>query len=229
MNLEVLEDLSTMATLFLGRGGVDEQMGKEQQKARRKPIFEVQTWRQVRGPAGAVSARLVLKASKWPQWHVLLSEGQVAVDMRVVCPQDVKHILMKQARMEGLKEEVWLVPIRAMLRRKTNEAWTDKHSSVMRKLFVEGGWVQKRLCGIGWSDETKCGGCDKEAGTEKRGLHHCPLWREVRNQIPEVLGKCEPRGQDIEGIVEVAKRNHVAPSRWKLQEEKPLVSPKAGI
>ena len=26
-------------------------------------------------------------------------EGQVAVDMRVVCPQDVKKMLLKQARM----------------------------------------------------------------------------------------------------------------------------------
>ena len=39
---------------------------------------------------------------------------------------------------EELKEGVWLEPIQAMLRRKTNEAWTDKHRIVMRKLVVEG-------------------------------------------------------------------------------------------
>ena len=27
---------------------------------------------------------------KWPCWHTLPFEGQVAVDMRVVWPQDVK-------------------------------------------------------------------------------------------------------------------------------------------
>ena len=36
---------------------------------------------------------------KWPQWYTLLFEEQVAVDMRVVCPQDVKKMLLKQGRM----------------------------------------------------------------------------------------------------------------------------------
>ena len=38
-------------------------------------------------------------AIKWPQWYTFLFEAQVAVDMRVVCPQDVKHMLLKQAKM----------------------------------------------------------------------------------------------------------------------------------
>ena len=49
-NSEVEEALSTMTTLFLSGMRVDGQM----QKAWRKWIFEVQTWKQVRGPAGAV-------------------------------------------------------------------------------------------------------------------------------------------------------------------------------
>ena len=37
---------------------------------------------------------------KWPQWqHTLVFEGQVAVDMRVVCLHDVKKMLLKQAQM----------------------------------------------------------------------------------------------------------------------------------
>ena len=36
---------------------------------------------------------------KWPQWHTLMFEGQETVDMRVVCPQDVKKMLLRQARM----------------------------------------------------------------------------------------------------------------------------------
>ena len=35
---------------------------------------------------------------KWPLWYTLLFEGEV-VDMRVVCPEDVKKMLRKQARM----------------------------------------------------------------------------------------------------------------------------------
>ena len=54
-----------------------------------------------------------------------------------------------------------------MLRRKTNEAWTDKHRHVTRKVAVEGGWVQKRLYDISGSDEKKCRVCNKAEGTEK--------------------------------------------------------------
>ena len=60
---------------------------------------------------------------KCPQWHTFFFEGQVAVDVSEVCPQDVKKMLLKQARMvhwktmaakhkwEELKGEVWLEPI----------------------------------------------------------------------------------------------------------------------
>ena len=35
---------------------------------------------------------------KWPQWHTLVFEGQGKVDMRLVCPQDVKKMHLKQGR-----------------------------------------------------------------------------------------------------------------------------------
>ena len=83
-----------------------------------------------------------------------------------------------------------------MLRRKTNGAsWTDKHRHVTRKLVVEGGRVQKRLHGVGWSDEKKCRGRNEEEGTEKHRLYHCPSWKDVRNQIPEDVGKWEQRAK----------------------------------
>ena len=62
-----------------------------------------------------------------------------------------------------------------------NEVWTDKHRNVTRKLVMEGGWVQERSYDIGWSDDKKCRGCNKEEGTEKLCLYHCPCWKEVRN------------------------------------------------
>ena len=65
---------------------------------------------------------------------------------------------------------------------KTNEAWTDKHRNVTRKFVVEGGCVQKGLHDVGWSDEKKCGGCNKEKGTEKHRLYHCPPWMEARQK-----------------------------------------------
>ena len=56
-----------------------------------------------------------------------------------------------------------------MLRRRTDEEWTDKHRNVMRKLVVEGVWVQKRLHDIGLSDENKRGD-HKEEGSVKHRL-----------------------------------------------------------
>ena len=52
--LEVEKELSTMATLFRAEGVRMSIWRGEQQQAWRKQIFEVQTWRQVRGLAGAV-------------------------------------------------------------------------------------------------------------------------------------------------------------------------------
>ena len=96
---------------------------------------------------------------------------------------------------EELKERVWLEPIQAMFRRRTNESLTDKHRHVTRKLVVDGGLVQKTLYDIGWADEKKCRGCDKEEGTEKHRSCHCPCCKEVRNQIPDKLGKWEQRAK----------------------------------
>ena len=167
--------------------------GIEQQKTWRKQFFEVPRWNRVRGLQEWSCAKLAILA---------------AVDVRMVCPQDAqdwKNMLLTQAMMvvwrkwaakhecEELRGGVWLEPIQAVLRRKTNESWTDKHLNVMRQLVVDGGWIQKRMYDTGWSDEKKCRGCNKEEGTEKHRLCHCPSWRKVRSQIPEVLGDWEHR------------------------------------
>ena len=66
-NLEVEEYLTTMATLFWAEGVCLGRLRREQQKPWRKQIFEVQTWRQVRGPVMCETRGLGIK---WPQWHI---------------------------------------------------------------------------------------------------------------------------------------------------------------
>ena len=88
-NLEVEEELSTMATLARAEGIWMGRWAREQKEAWREQIFEIQMWMQVRGPPGAVMRETLDLDSKWPQWHTVLFEEQVAVDMRVVCPQNV--------------------------------------------------------------------------------------------------------------------------------------------
>ena len=70
---------------------------------------------------------------KWPHWHTLIFEGDRRIDMRYVCPKDVKKMLLQQARAvywekwaakheyEELKEGSWLEPALALLRKKTKE------------------------------------------------------------------------------------------------------------
>ena len=48
--------------------------------------------------------RLETWASMWPQRHALILKGQVRVDMRFVCPKDVKNTLSKEARSAHWKE-----------------------------------------------------------------------------------------------------------------------------
>ena len=58
----------------------------------------------MRGFARAVTCETRDLGIMWPQWHTLLFEEQVAVDIRVVCPQDVEKMLLKQASMVNWKK-----------------------------------------------------------------------------------------------------------------------------
>ena len=35
---------------------------------------------------------------KWPHWYAMIFEGEVRLDMRCVCPKDVRKMLVQQAR-----------------------------------------------------------------------------------------------------------------------------------
>ena len=35
---------------------------------------------------------------KWPHWHTLMFSDEIKVDMRFVCPKDVKKMLVQRAR-----------------------------------------------------------------------------------------------------------------------------------
>ena len=160
--LEVEEDLSTLATQYIGAEGVwTAKWHQEQREAWMKQVRELQTWRQVRGPAGAVMCETRDLGIMWLFWHTLILEGDRSIDMRYVCPKEVKKMLLQQARTvywknwtekheyDELKEAIWLTPL-ALLRKQTKEVWTEKRRRVARKLVLEGGWVQKLLFDVGW-------------------------------------------------------------------------------
>ena len=43
---------------------------------------------------------------KWLFWHTLILEGEVRIDMKKVCPKDVKNMLLQQARIVYWKKWV---------------------------------------------------------------------------------------------------------------------------
>ena len=92
---------------------------------------------------------------KWPYWHTLVPSDETKIDMRHVCPRDVKKMLVQRARSvywkkwEELKEGAWIDPAPVLLRKKAKGVWTEIHRNVARKIFLEGGWTQKRLFDIG--------------------------------------------------------------------------------
>ena len=85
---------------------------------------------------------------KWPYWHTLIFGKDTKIDMRFVCPKDVKKMLVQAARSvywkkwaakheyEELKEGAWLGPGLALLLKKVKENWTEKHRNVDRKIFL---------------------------------------------------------------------------------------------
>ena len=84
------------------------------------------------------------------------------------------------------KEGVWFDLIKAMVRKKINEDMTDEHRNALKKIVVEGGWAQKRLYDVGWSNEDTCQGCNKEEGAETQV---------VSSDIPADLRKWEQRSR----------------------------------
>ena len=106
---------------------------------------------------------------------------------------------------EEPKEGIWLEPALALLRKKTKEEWTETHRNVARNLVLEGGWVQKKLNDIGWSDESECQVCHKEEGAEKHRLY--------QKGDSSGLQKVGAKSENFKERVEVAHRYFHASSQ----------------
>ena len=89
--LEVEEELSTMATQYWAEGVWAGKWSHELKEAWMRQIHEVQTWKQVRGPTGAVMCETRDLGIKWPYWHTLIFGNDTKIDMIFVCPKMSKR------------------------------------------------------------------------------------------------------------------------------------------
>ena len=69
-----------------------------------RQIPEVQMWRQVRGPAGAVMCETRDLGNKWPHWHTLVFSDETYIDMRHVCPRDTLKVAGTETPISVLEE-----------------------------------------------------------------------------------------------------------------------------
>ena len=92
--LEVEDELSTMAIQYWEDGAWSREWSHEQKEAWMRQIREVQTWKQVRGPPGAVMCEVRDLGMKWSCWHSLVLGDGIKIDTRCGCPKDVKKMLV---------------------------------------------------------------------------------------------------------------------------------------
>ena len=160
--------------------------------------------------------------------------------------KDVKKMLLQQARTvywkkwaakheyEELKEGIWLWPCCARRRRNSG---LQSIEIVARKFVLEGGWVQKKLYDIGWSDESECQACHEKEGTEKHRLYHCPGWNEVRRQIAEARKKRKLLRKSGSGkgvlsrtlSVKAKEQGHFSITKWESEKHRSWGIPAEGF
>ena len=104
---------------------------------------------------------------------------------------------------EELKEGNWLEPAVALLRKKTEEDWTEKHQNVARKLALDGGWGAEETL-RNWLV-----GCKPVSSLPQGGRHRkaqaLPLPR-MLSQTLDPRSFQEAKSEDLKEGVEVTKR-----------------------
>ena len=178
--LEVEEELSTVATQYRAEGVWMEKWYHEQREAWTQQVREVQMWREVRGPAGAVMCETRDLGIKWLHWHTVIFEGD-SKHRHEICLRDRREKDVPATGQVGLLEEVGskartrrveggeLVGAGSGLAAQENEGKNGRRNNrhVARKLFF-GRRMGAEAALRYWSDESKCQACHKEVAHRNR-------------------------------------------------------------
>ena len=88
-----------MATQYWAEGVWTGKWSHELKEAWMRQTHEVQTWKQVRGPAGAVMCETHDLGIKWPHRHSLIFGNDTKIDLRFACVRKMsKKMLVQTAR-----------------------------------------------------------------------------------------------------------------------------------
>jgi hypothetical protein len=166
---------------------------KQQCRLTRKP-----NWEKVVGPASACIMQCKGFGWTWPAWHTFVTRAGLHIDMREICPLDVKDMVVKD-----LEAHVWATWTKADETRKRLhpaplvepvQRWFKKHRfgvgpAVAAQAVAAGLWTQQKanMHGVAGAENADCQACLKRGvhvcGDAKHRLGHCPEYQAQRLKL----------------------------------------------
>ena len=130
----------------------------------------------------------------------------------------------------GAQRTVWeLLMEMKRINGKVKENCTEKHRNVARKIFLEGGWTEKSLSDVGWSDISQCQASQIQEGTEKHRLHSLSGMARSEARCSGRVQEMGEKGENIEERMEMAQRVNRAPTKWKRLEQRKFQDEDVGV
>ena len=169
------------------------------QRAWRRQQQEVgmkRRWAAVRGPAGACIMSLPRAGWCWPRWDTFRSREGLLLDLREVCPQDVKAMVLldveaelwarwtAQPGREQLAPMPLIAPLVTTLRRPVTDGWGPHARNAARQAVVHGPWTQSELFAIGRVGTATCQACGAAPGTPHHRYYCCEAKETTRREAP---------------------------------------------
>ena len=96
---------------------------------------------------------------------------------------------------EELKEDAWLEPAPALLRKKVGKIGSKIIAMWLGRSFWKEVGRKKDHFETGWSDISQCQACQMDQGTEKHMLYHRAEWHAVRRDIREGFRNWEQKAK----------------------------------
>ena len=130
-------------------------------------------WGKVEGPAGAVRMQMRDLGWKWPSWSTMISEEGLVMDLREICPDDLKQMALRDSERnmwkrwcakdgnQHLAPEPFMEPIQQWLKK------GGQHSpgqAVVAQAVACGMWTQERGYKLGVLEDPWCKHCEKNRG-----------------------------------------------------------------